>query len=222
MDPRRFDHLVRTLYTTDPSRRAFLRRGVAAALGSVATLFGVRQVAACTGRLCNTDSGCCAGTNCLNGGCNPCSARGATCSARRPCCRQTRTTCCGAICTDTRTSNAHCGRCGRACGRGSYCSNSICCPNGTVNRSGICCPFTHQNCSGQCKNLQSDRLNCGICGRACSANSICSRGKCCPNGRINCSGTCIDLRTNPNNCGQCGRRCPSGRCVNRTCKLQAT
>ena len=218
MDPRRFDHLVRTFGTRDASRRDVMRRGVAGALGAVAAMLGIRTAsAACTGQPCNADRECCAGTNCLLGDCNPCAGKGGTCSTARPCCRQNRTTCCNDRCVDTRTNSNHCGRCGRVCRRGSYCSNSKCCPDGTVNRKGLCCPFTDQNCNGECTNLQSDRNNCGACGRKCADNNICSKGKCCPNGRINCGGVCVNLRTNPDNCGQCGKRCPSRRCVDRQC-----
>jgi hypothetical protein len=219
MDPRCFDHLVKTFGTSGASRRDVVRRIAGGVVGAAAAMLGLRTAtAACTGRLCNFDSECCAGTNCLNGGCNPCASTGATCSSRKPCCRQTRTTCCDNICVNTRTSNNHCGACDRSCPRGSYCSSSKCCPDGTVNRKGICCPFTHQNCNGECKNLQSDKENCGTCGNRCADNFICSKGKCCPNGRINCSGVCVNLRTDEDNCGACGRRCAStSRCVDRSC-----
>ena len=218
MDPRRFDHLVRSFGTSGASRRDVLRRGMASALGAVGAILGFRTTsAACTGQPCNVDRECCAGTNCLLGDCNLCSAKGAACSTKRPCCRETRTTCCNELCVDTRTNRNHCGQCGRVCRRGSYCSRSKCCPDGTVNRNGLCCPFTHVNCKGECVNLQSDRNNCGSCGQKCADNSICSKGKCCTNGKINCSGVCVNLRTNPDNCGQCGKRCPSRRCVDRQC-----
>ena len=217
MDGKRFDAWTRAL-TAAGTRRALVRRVSCGALGAlVASLFG-RSAAACHGTRCNTDGECCAGTNCLLGECNTCAAAGRSCSSRVPCCRQTRTTCCGAICVNTRTSNAHCGRCGNFCGKGRYCSNGLCCPTGTVNRRGICCLFTEQNCGGQCKNLNTDRNNCGFCGKVCLDNQYCSSGKCCVTGFTNCGGSCVNLRSNPNHCGQCGRRCPSGRCVNRVCQ----
>ena len=218
MDPRCFDQLVKAFGTQGASRRDVVRRIAGGVVGAAAAMLGLRTATACTGQLCNVDSECCTGTNCLNGGCNPCAAAGATCSSRKPCCRQTRTTCCGTICVNTRTSNNHCGACGNTCLKGTYCSTSKCCPLNTVNRKGICCPFTHQNCNGECKNLQSDKENCGTCGNQCADNFICSKGKCCPNGRINCSGVCVNLRTDENNCGACGRRCAStSRCVDRAC-----
>lgn len=52
------------------------------------------------------------------------------------------------------------------------------------------CPAGHQHCNGQCRNVQSDRFNCGSCNRPCAANQICSSGHCCPKGTVFCNGTC--------------------------------
>ncbi|AKU99835.1 Tryptophan synthase alpha chain [Labilithrix luteola] len=56
--------------------------------------------------------------------------------------------------------------------------------------------------------LESDPLNCGACGKACSPGEICWKGACgCPSGKTNCNGKCVDLRDDDDNCGACGRAC---------------
>ena len=53
------------------------------------------------------------------------------------------------------------------------------------------CPSGWRRCNGSCLNVQNDRLNCGSCGRQCSANQTCSAGHCCPKGKNWCNGQCI-------------------------------
>ena len=66
------------------------------------------------------------------------------------------------------------------------------------------------SCSGSCVNLSSDRSNCGLCGRACGADQVCSGGTCssvCGAGLTSCSGFCVNLSSDRSNCGLCGRAC---------------
>jgi hypothetical protein len=81
------------------------------------------------------------------------------------------------------------------------------------------------NCSGTCRDLQSDRANCGTCGRACASGEVCGSGTCtlsCPSGQTACSGVCATLSSDRNNCGTCGRVCSDptnafGFCSSSTC-----
>ncbi|MBK7858450.1 MAG: hypothetical protein IPJ65_07465 [Archangiaceae bacterium] len=81
---------------------------------------------------------------------------------------------------------------------------------------------------------QRDPLNCGTCGRVCSApnaTSGCDGGACnitqCSTGFGDCNlrypdGCEIDLSSSDQNCGMCGRSCDrpgtAGRCVNGSCQ----
>ena len=97
-----------------------------------------------------------------------------------------------------------------ACGTGTYCSGGACVPkigNGGSCQSGsqcasgncsswLCCAAGLTNCSGVCVSLSSD-ANCGSCGRACAAGSMCSGGTCylvngqpCTSGAECYSGVC--------------------------------
>jgi hypothetical protein len=51
-------------------------------------------------------------------------------------------------------------------------------------------------CPNGCKNLKTDKLNCGVCGRACTGADLCCNGTCTPQGTPNC--------------GACGYVCPGG------------
>jgi hypothetical protein len=57
------------------------------------------------------------------------------------------------------------------------CSGGVTCQNG-VCANPPACPVGSTMCGGQCKNLQTDPLNCGACGNACSASATCSSGAC--------------------------------------------
>ncbi len=76
---------------------------------------------------------------------------------------------------------------------------------------------------GPCISYQDDPDNCGLCGRACGPEQLCSGGHClwprCSSGTFNCGRTCRDYQTDSNNCGRCGHPCAAGevcsagRCV---------
>lgn len=79
---------------------------------------------------------------------------------------------------------------------------------------------------GACRDLRTDYANCGACGHACCAGTVCSGGRCffsCPAGLTTCGeacegGGCFDLGSNPTHCGACGNACVAGtRCVVGTC-----
>src|SRR5690606_1866832 len=62
-----------------------------------------------------------------------------------------------------------------------------CCDGGCLN--GVCtlggCTSPQTQCGNQCVNLQNDAANCGACGRACPANTVCNNGFACQ------SATCL-------------------------------
>ena len=77
-----------------------------------------------------------------------------------------------------------------------YCSNGVCCIDGTVG------------CNGNCVDLASDPQNCGSCGHACDPGAECSGGQCgCTDNQTNCDGHCIDTQNDHDNCGSCGHAC---------------
>ncbi len=140
--------------------------------------------------------------------------------------------------TDTRTSPAHCGRCGNACMTS----------GGTpVCRAGVCgvgaCAMGRGDCDGQESNgcetdTQSSATHCGACGRGCSlpnATASCAAGRCavaaCSAGFADCDGNpdngCeVDTRSTATACGACGvvcsvsngaPACVGGRCAVAAC-----
>jgi hypothetical protein len=90
-----------------------------------------------------------------------------------------KTTCGTGYCIDTSSSPGNCGACGVTCPQGASCRLGTCaCPAGDVVMDGICCPSSYTICSGACVSLQSDLLNCGACGAACSGGTECFSGTC--------------------------------------------
>lgn len=88
-------------------------------------------------------------------------------------------------------------------------------------RSGAC-PPGEVLCGTACVNLNTDRDNCGACGKRCPSGQRCSGGICCPTGQINCNGACVDIQRDPAHCGGCGKACKpgescqSGQCAGAT------
>jgi hypothetical protein len=75
-------------------------------------------------------------------------------------------------------------------------------------------------CDGQCVDLQVDSKNCGVCGTACAAGSVCREGACavsCQSNQTACGSKCVDAKVDPANCGACGNACAAGQ----TCQAGA-
>ena len=49
-----------------------------------------------------------------------------------------------------------------------------------------------------CRRIDSDRENCGECGRACEEDQVCRGGQCrdCEFPEVRCENACVDLRDN--------------------------
>ena len=164
--------------------------------------------------------------------------------------------CCAGACQDPTfftTSATNCGLCGIACAPGVACQGGICpaaceglqsCPAGYgCTSNGDClpsCTGTNDNtfcdldggygvcCRGACGDLTHDPENCGACGQACAAGTVCAHSSCLPastcsvaaeglpcdlgSGREGacCAGACVDTTSAPSNCGTCGTACPDG------------
>ncbi len=125
------------------------------------------------------------------------------------------------------------------------CRNDADCAPGTVcdtmqgERCVAGCNATHpcamgeSCCTGQCLRTQSDAMNCGTCGRVCSAANgaaSCSAGACevtrCDTGFADCdrnpaNGCEVGTNTDPGNCGACGTQCSvangTGQCAGGRC-----
>ncbi len=82
-------------------------------------------------------------------------------------------------------------------------------------------------CSEVCVNVQSDKNNCGDCGRVCAAGTFCQGGSClCEGSKAPCGGGqsccgasgCKSLDNDAQNCGACGHACTVGQtCDNGAC-----
>jgi len=75
-------------------------------------------------------------------------------------------------------------------------------------------------CAGVCVDTKTNAQNCGMCGKACTAEApYCSNSACtatCPGAM--CGGVCVDTTTNPANCGGCGVPCGANQvCTNSMC-----
>ena len=100
---------------------------------------------------------------------------------------------------------------------------------------GTACQIGGICCGGACVDPNTDHANCGGCGKACSAITVCTGGTCqrkvtlpqptvagatlCGAGQTDCGGgNCVDLATDAANCGACGNACAAGQvCFGGTC-----
>jgi hypothetical protein len=90
------------------------------------------------------------------------------------------------------------------CGAGLWCIDGAC---------AFACPSELTNCADSCRDLLTDRVNCGACGNTCDAGDVCSMGVCtrsCEAGLTECSGSCRDLLSDRAHCGACGNICDAG------------
>jgi hypothetical protein len=126
---------------------------------------------------------------------------------------------CGGMCSDPKTDNANCGKCGNACPVGASCVQGSCqCMAGTL-------------CMGACVDLQTDVKNCGRCGAACGGDDAgslqgggmwtCKAGTCditCAAPKTACvPNGCFDLQKDNTNCGTCGNDCGGNLCLSGNC-----
>jgi hypothetical protein len=64
-------------------------------------------------------------------------------------------------------------------------------------------------CGGDCVDLQTDPLNCSVCGHRCL--DACVDGACsCAFGGRACGDACVDVQSDELNCGECFNACPDG------------
>jgi hypothetical protein len=133
---------------------------------------------------------CAAGQVCDAGQCrapdsNACTT---TCGGGRTCqqgmcvCPPAQDFCAGA-CTDTQTSDDHCGACDAACEGGKVCEGGSC-----------ACAEGQTECDGECVDLQTSLAHCGMCGRACMMGDACTAGRCAgPTGEDGCMGEALGV-----------------------------
>lgn len=115
--------------------------------------------------------------------------------------------CCGGECFDVQTSPSHCGTCGHTCGVGETCCGGACVALGTDLHCSSCAPCgaTEQCCGGTCVARDTE-AHCGGCD-PCGADELC------------CDGTCADTRSDEDHCGGSCAACPgtqlccAGACV---------
>src|SRR6185436_11433450 len=120
----------------------------------------------------------------------------------------TCTTKCDGGCTDLKTDNANCGKCGTTCVTGATCVQGTC-----------QCGPNQTKCGATCVDLKTDITNCGKCGTICGNDAGmtmgggmwgCVGGACvimCPAPKVDCGGTCVDTQSDIDNCGMCSNPC---------------
>ena len=95
--------------------------------------------------------------------------------------------------------------------------------SGAVCKDGACsCGGGTTMCGSSCVATQTDKDNCGACGKACPSAQSCVGGTCvCPASAPSfCAdtGTCVNTQSDPDNCGSCSHACNAGAtCVGGSC-----
>ncbi len=143
---------------------------------------GYKCTTVCTSATCPAGTGC--STNGFNTACYPLSCAGApnstACSFGANVAE-----CCDSACTDTNHDPHNCGSCGNACDANQFCDYGNCeaasdCNAGATGLCGINDGGVGLCCAGACVSFDSetDRENCGGCGRHCPLGNICINGEC--------------------------------------------
>ncbi|MBI5516377.1 MAG: hypothetical protein HY909_21510 [Deltaproteobacteria bacterium] len=140
--------------------------------------------------------------------------------------------------TDTRTTAAHCGACGRGCSPANAAGACVAgaCTVGMCNAGfGDCDGMASNGCE---TDTRTSVMACGACGRACPSPAhtvpACVAGACartCAAGYGECNGAVddgceTDLSSAADHCGSCGRTCvgpgvASGECASGACRITA-
>lgn len=236
MDSDRFDIWTKRLTAGLASRRGAVRAITGVLLGGLALANPDGAAAACVkpGRKgCKGPKRkkCCRGAICKGGS----KRKAGTCVCKGG------LTKCGTRCVNASTDQRHCGGCDIACEDHEQCTGGNCCDQRLACGAKCCellqrcvddvcrdpsvnCAPPTQHCDGFCVNLNTDRNNCGSCGRQCASHLVCVNGTCgCPAGTIECGETCVDIRTDRDHCGGCGWSCGSdGHCGNGWCVVQGS
>jgi hypothetical protein len=93
-------------------------------------------------------------------------------------------TCCNGTCVDPddfQKDEENCGACGISCGAGRYCCQGECLSaTGPMNPECMCASDCGDKacCGDNCRNLETDKSNCGACGRKCGRDEDCVSGTC--------------------------------------------
>ena len=115
------------------------------------------------------------------------------------------------------------------CPAGHVCGSMASCVPGCNDRQA--CPDGETCCTGACRRAQTDVMNCGACGRACTAANGaagCAMGACtvaaCNPGFGDCDTTAAngcetDTNSTVAHCGGCGMACPTGANATATCAM---
>ena len=110
-------------------------------------------------------------------------ASDARCGACNVQCEPFTQTCCGG-CIERASLEKdikNCGACGNACGAGQYCCQGECLIKATMMVPPCDCPMScglRACCGMACKDLNSDKDNCGACGLKCGPDKTCVAGVC--------------------------------------------
>lgn len=165
------------------------------------------------------------GTSACDGRCVDLRSDTMNCGSCRNLCPGQLPLCCDGTCTSLYSAE-NCGGCGNACSPDDPCAMV----DGWAVCSAAGCEGTSRSTdcgTGVCVDLDWDSSDCGSCGNACPAHSMCLDGTCtpCPAGSDRCGtgslasgGDCTNIVTNPWACGGCGNVCDPDRiCEGGTC-----
>ena len=173
---------------------------------------------------------------------DPADADGGACGAEAcVVCKTGSADCNGLVedgCETSLSTLSDCGACGSACFNAHGTTGCVTDFDGSTSRCAPACAPGFGDCdlhpdNGCETSLNTDVLNCRMCGNACGPNGgtpVCTGGECgvssCNPGFGDCSnkGACtFNLSSDPLNCGQCGRVCSSlhgtPRCNAGVCQI---